>query len=242
MTVEQAEGAAGWDAGGWEWELGNRLLTQLIDCIRRGDRLAAAQTLAREDRARVVVATVGNDLGRAKAAFDFMAPQFLRAGMDGGLPWGATDKVYGDYRRAAAKATSAPGLDGLHARMVVELADLVRRGKGARRPPPLVARCQAYVNDHLAGQIKVQDVARALRVSPSYLQHAYKAACGETLGAYIRRQKLSKGKQMLERGACPLSDIAAALGYCSQSHFGQAFRKATGVTPREYREQAASCL
>ena len=44
---------------------------------------------------------------------------------------------------------------------------------------------------------------------------------------------------MLMYSAYSYIQIASYLGFASQSHFGQAFKKLTGMTPKTYREAYA---
>ena len=57
------------------------------------------------------------------------------------------------------------------------------------------------------------------------------------LADYIRTEKIEEAKRLLRFTDKPLSAIGAFLGFSSQGHFIGVFRKATGITPGEYREK-----
>jgi AraC family transcriptional regulator len=44
----------------------------------------------------------------------------------------------------------------------------------------------------------------------------------------------------MEGGQRSLAEIALAMGFSSQSHFATSFRRATGLTPRQYQEHYSS--
>ena len=81
----------------------------------------------------------------------------------------------------------------------------------------------------------MRDVADAANLSPFHLARMFKAHTGETLHAYRQQLRLGMALQCLQCGGFNLADLAAALGYSSQSHMGSAFQRALGVTPAQAR-------
>jgi AraC family transcriptional regulator len=51
----------------------------------------------------------------------------------------------------------------------------------------------------------------------------------------VRHVRIEFARRELEASAAPLGDIAAAAGFCDQSHFSRLFKRYTGQTPAEYR-------
>ena len=47
--------------------------------------------------------------------------------------------------------------------------------------------------------------------------------------------RVEEAKRLLARGTDPIVDIAAAVGFESQSYFAKVFKRCTGLTPKEYR-------
>lgn len=70
----------------------------------------------------------------------------------------------------------------------------------------------------------------------SWLSTAFAKEVGVPISTYIRNQKLGAAKYLLEFNDYNISDIAEYLGFAGESHFSTAFRKLTGMTPREYRK------
>jgi AraC-like DNA-binding protein len=52
---------------------------------------------------------------------------------------------------------------------------------------------------------------------------------------YILDQRLEAAKNLLLYSDADIGTIATYVGFCDQSHFGKMFKKATGMTPRQYR-------
>ncbi len=96
-------------------------------------------------------------------------------------------------------------------------------------------RARKYVFAHLHQHLTVEMVAEALDLSPDYLSAVFKKTTGGKLGDYITGLRIDQAKELLTYSEYSLSEIAAFLGFSSQSHMGVRFRKAVGCTPGEYR-------
>jgi AraC-like DNA-binding protein len=57
------------------------------------------------------------------------------------------------------------------------------------------------------------------------------------VGEYVRTLRLEGAIRDLEESEASLAAIALANGFSDQSHFSNAFRRHTGVTPSEYRRR-----
>jgi AraC-like DNA-binding protein len=60
-----------------------------------------------------------------------------------------------------------------------------------------------------------------------------------TMGEYIRRLRVDFACRQISQRETPLTQIALAAGFSSQSHFCTAFRRVTRMTPTEYRSTFA---
>lgn len=89
----------------------------------------------------------------------------------------------------------------------------------------------------------LHDVADAADLSPFHLARIFKAETGMTLHAYRQQLRLAMALQCLQggmpHGQVNLAELAAGLGYSSQSHMGFAFQRELGVTPAQARLQLA---
>lgn len=85
-----------------------------------------------------------------------------------------------------------------------------------------------------------QEIADAIGLESNYLSSLFKKSQGVSLKQYIRHQKIKLVKNLLTYSSYSYSEIAAYLGFASQSHMGQDFKKETGITPRVFRERNAS--
>ena len=115
-----------------------------------------------------------------------------------------------------------------------------QRSGAAKMPEGVSAeiyRCMTYIQSHTNMAIGVDDVAREIGRSSSYLMRRFKTELGMSVGEYITKCKLEEACDMLLYGERSLAEISAYLGYSSQSYFQNVFKKQLGMTPMQYRRQ-----
>jgi AraC-like DNA-binding protein len=98
-------------------------------------------------------------------------------------------------------------------------------------------RARSVIEERLCDpDLGVAGIAEALGVSPRYLQMLF-AQAGATPSAYImdRRLRLAAERLRREDAGC-VTEVAMAVGFNDLTHFGRAFRRRFGVTPRDYRD------
>ncbi|SFC97042.1 AraC-type DNA-binding protein [Flexibacter flexilis DSM 6793] len=80
-------------------------------------------------------------------------------------------------------------------------------------------------------------VSQALGKEYSQLSKLFSETEGLTIEQYVIRQKIEKVKELLVYNQLNLSEIAFKLGYSSVAHLSAQFKKVTGLTPSEFRQQ-----
>lgn len=121
-----------------------------------------------------------------------------------------------------------------YARMVQELK---ARQRKKQEKSPYIEQCKDFVFSRLHEKLEVADIAQHLCLNANYLSGLFHEYEGITLKAYIQQEKTKLAKNLLTYSHYTYSEIAAYLGYSSQSHFGKCFRQNTELTPGEYRKE-----
>lgn len=98
-----------------------------------------------------------------------------------------------------------------------------------------IEKCKDYIFRHLHEKTSVYDIAEAIELNPDYLSSLFKKKEGLSLSDYISREKISLAKNLLIYSNYTYSEIASYLGFSSQSHLGEKFKKISGYTLKEYR-------
>jgi AraC family transcriptional regulator len=92
-----------------------------------------------------------------------------------------------------------------------------------------------YIAENLDQDITVAQLASVACLSPSHFANMFSVTMGVAPHRYVSRQRLQSAMTLLADGKQPLSDIAVSCRFSSHASFNRAFRRATGVTPGEYR-------
>lgn len=102
-------------------------------------------------------------------------------------------------------------------------------------PNPKIKQCKDYIYSHLHDKLSVQNIADVLNTNANYLSEIFKKHEGISLSKYIMNEKIARAKNLIIYSDYSYIEIAAYLGFSSQSHFSTQFKKCTGYTPKEYR-------
>jgi AraC family transcriptional regulator, transcriptional activator of pobA len=94
---------------------------------------------------------------------------------------------------------------------------------------------QLIQNTHPISNLKVNEVASALNVSPQNLNVILKKVSGKSASELITEQVLLESKRYLIHTDKTVSEIAFALSFTDPSHFVKHFKKSTGETPQAFR-------
>ncbi len=102
-----------------------------------------------------------------------------------------------------------------------------------------VRRAQKYIGERLSQGVSVSEVAAHCGVSRRTLETAFRAVLNTTLGECIREHRLREVKRRLARTNHPIGRIAQDLAYSTGTSLSREFRRATGITPGQYRLTAS---
>ena len=119
--------------------------------------------------------------------------------------------------------------------------DFAARVRDARKRPVYsrpVLRCIEYIESNLHFAITLDNLAEYAGRTAAYLSVLFKKETGQTIKEHIALGRLAEARRMLAYSDMAISQIATVLGFNSQSYFSQQFRRYSGETPKEYREQS----
>lgn len=115
------------------------------------------------------------------------------------------------------------------------LQELRVRRKGKAKDP--VEEAKAFMEENLAREISLEEVAELLGLNPSYFSQLFKQVTGETFVHYRISRRMEKAKKLLGQSQYRITDISFEVGYADHPHFTKTFKKYTGLSPSEYRSQ-----
>ncbi|KEQ23596.1 response regulator transcription factor [Paenibacillus tyrfis] len=104
-----------------------------------------------------------------------------------------------------------------------------------------VLRATEYIREHYANEkLSLQELCRHTLMSTSYFSTMFKQQLGETFVEYLTRVRIDKAKELLLHTPLKSYEIAAQVGYADPNYFSLIFKKHSGLTPTEYRDNAAA--
>ncbi|HCN30486.1 MAG TPA: hypothetical protein DIT64_17460 [Verrucomicrobiales bacterium] len=105
----------------------------------------------------------------------------------------------------------------------------------ATHEPEAVRNAKIFIHAHLVEPMTLEDVAKAVNVSPFHFCKVFKRATGLTFTDFVNRARVEKAKRMLMRPAARITEVAYDVGFQSLSHFNRSFRRIASESPTEYR-------
>lgn len=161
------------------------------------------------------------------------APVLTRAAsFHGGLVLHLAHRLYGEFR--LRDEVSRLAIESL---ALGVLAEASRRAAKEDRDtaPAWLLRARAFVDRHFAERVLLATVAAMVGVHPVHLARSFRRTYNTTFSGYVRELRLEYARVQLVSTGAPLGEIALASGFCDQSHFCRTFKRATGLSPAEYR-------
>jgi AraC family transcriptional regulator len=148
--------------------------------------------------------------------------QLMELDVAAGCP---TGKLYGESLSLALAAHVA-------AHYSTGSIDTVPRDGLAR---PVLTRVLDYIGTNLGRDLTITELAAVANMSPHHFSLRFKRAVGVTPHQWVLRTRVREAGRLLRAQSMSVAEVALALGFASQTHFTDVFRRATGTTPRNYR-------
>lgn len=108
-------------------------------------------------------------------------------------------------------------------------------------PLPLAA-LYAHIDRHLAYPLEVRDLARLAGLSVPRFHARFVSETGVTPMEFVRLRRLERGRELLVSTRLAVGEIAARVGYASQSAFTAALSRALGTTPKALRRESLDSI
>ncbi len=103
-----------------------------------------------------------------------------------------------------------------------------------------VRRAIEWIMEHLEQSLTVEQVAGQANLSVSRFAHLFREQMGHSPQQFIELQRIARARELLERTALPVGEVAGRIGFDQPFYFSRRFKHVTGMTPRDYRLQFGS--
>ncbi|MCP1470327.1 AraC-like DNA-binding protein [Sphingobium sp. OAS761] len=144
----------------------------------------------------------------------------------------------------AREDRSAEALAALQTLAAIEIRRLLDQQVHASPGGRLAAWQYRRIRERLAQTGPVPsavELAALCGISVRHLNRQFLALTGSTVGDYVTNFWIERAKEMLA-GDVPVKNIAFVLGFSHPNSFARAFRRATGVPPRRFRQRLSGTM
>ena len=208
----------------------------LLRIVHNGDTAALQEWFNRAPAIRGGV-LAKEQLRQKKNTFIVAVTLVSRAAIRGGMDVEDAFSHSDSYIQQCELLSSPTDILNLQYRMISDYTERVARLRLGKRPSKLTIDVANYIQHHMSESITAERIAEDLFLNRSYLSRKFKEETGETLTAFILKEKTEEAKRLLRYSGKPLTEISAYLGFSSSSHFSRVFKAYVGSTPSEYREK-----
>ena len=96
-------------------------------------------------------------------------------------------------------------------------------------------RATEMISENLAGNVTVDELAKACEISVGHFVRAFRKTTGLTPHRWLTERRIDKAKAALKMTRLPISEIAVNCGFSDQSHFTRVFSQVVGISPAAWR-------
>jgi AraC family transcriptional regulator, L-rhamnose operon regulatory protein RhaS len=155
----------------------------------------------------------------------------------------AAEGVQSAFARLVGEHVQRDGLSEVRARAALHelLVELLRTPPkcATRDLSSAIGRAVRWMEAHLVEDFSIADAAAIAGLSPTQFHDRFHREMGYSPGDWRTRQRIMHAKRLLRRQEAGILDIALSSGFTTSQYFATAFRRITGLTPRQYRRRVS---
>jgi len=151
--------------------------------------------------------------------------------------------VLGEMAQASADGRSDMALDEIGLLIASRFLRLATDNTSDSEMPAAQDRRRAveaalWIDASCDQPIDLDSAAQQAGLSPFHFLRLFRKVLGVTPHQYLLRARLTRAARLLADDAQPITDIAYEVGFGDLSNFVRSFRRAAGVSPRDFRKAA----
>lgn len=103
--------------------------------------------------------------------------------------------------------------------------------------PSIIDKARYFMQENIDRNIDMPAIAEFLNISYSTFRRIFKTYTGMAPAKYYLNMKIQRAKEMLRSTTKSVKEVAFALHFDTPEYFSRLFKKKTGMTPSQFREQ-----
>jgi AraC-like DNA-binding protein len=121
------------------------------------------------------------------------------------------------------------------------LESIALQAPSMREPPgmrePRIARAVRYAEQNAERDISVDDLAARAGLGAVRFRQLFRQEAGVSPKEFLIAQRIRRAAGLLLGGTARIADIARQSGFSNEFYFSNAFKRATGLSPSQYRQR-----
>ena len=163
-------------------------------------------------------------------------PYFKEVLLDHRWATNSVSSLHKAILRGASTLESESRLLWMMAQLIKQYADIGSTEANLGKEKKAIQQVRNYIEEHFSESVTLNMLAQHVALSPYYLLRAFRSEVGMPPYAYLENVRIRHTQQLIKAGK-PLAEVAADVGFSSQSHMTRQFKKIIGVTPGQYARQ-----
>ncbi len=157
-----------------------------------------------------------------------------KAAESGGVHPIYLDRVSSDFAKKIEALLSVDKAQGFMLEILRTYCQLVKR-HAVKKYSPLIQKAIIRIESDLTCDLSLSAIAKHNNVSPNYFSVIFKKETGQTLTEYVISKRIAYAKLLLKNTNLQIQTVAQHCGILDFHYFCRIFKRATGITPTQYR-------
>ena len=123
----------------------------------------------------------------------------------------------------------------VHELLLQFFSQLTHQKTAIEKKPLWVNQVDEILHESFTEKVSLVNISKAVNIHPVHLSRDFQKYFHCNMGEYIRKLKISRSLEILNKNSTSLTDVALECGFADQSHFIKCFKENTGITPLKYK-------
>ncbi len=198
---------------------------------------AAEKIRERDETCSIIFLTAFDEFSYAKKAISVRALDYLlKPGSDEELVAALEEAIRLEKRQEEAlQKNPKPG--GRRGETENRALAAEEKGRDSTRMQAVANGIYSYIQENYREDISLQDVAGAMGYSDAYFCKIFKQCFNRNFTGFLTEFRVAKAKTLLGDPRENIKDVCVQAGFRDSNYFARVFKRSTGITPSEYRNQ-----
>lgn len=211
---------------------------KMIQAVSQGINHQAEQILSKSS-ALMLEMRVSDPVRNIKNYSIIVNTLLRKAAEQGGVHPLYIDGVSTDFAKRIECIKSVEEGISMHHEMIDKYCTLVKN-HSMKKHSPLVQKVITLVDFDITADLSLSHQAEMLNVNASYLSTLFKKEMDMTLTEYVTKKRIEHAAFLLTSTNLQIQMVAQNCGIYDVNYFTKMFKKHTGKTPKEYRENSVN--